>query len=143
MIEYILYKIGILHRIEKNKIKEKSLPYLMVIIENLAILMISIIYYFLIIEISITRIIFFILLLIFPDISMFAYIISNKVGSYLYNFFHTYLIPLIIILIAHYISYDILIDISLIWIIHIAQDRFRGMGFKYKEKYNNGFIEKI
>jgi hypothetical protein len=40
----------------------------------------------------------FLILLLVPDISMLGYLYNNKIGSYIYNIGHSYIIPILITL---------------------------------------------
>lgn len=72
----------------------------------------------------------FILLFFVPDVCLFGYLRGPKWGSYLYNFFHTYLTPAAVLLIALVENYELLVAISIIWIAHIGFDRALGYDLK-------------
>ena len=74
---------------------------------------------------SYSWILFFILLLA-PDISMVGYLVNNKVGALTYNMFHTYIVPIILVLIGVFFLQKTLIALSIIWFAHIGMDRMLG-----------------
>ena len=95
-------------------------------IENLAILIgVCCVYYIL----DFSWLLFAILFLVF-DISMLGYLVSNKTGAIVYNIFHTYTMPFLIVFLAYLFKFNTLIEISIIWIAHIATDRAFGYGLK-------------
>src|SRR5699024_1579044 len=70
--------------------------------------------------------ILFVVLLFTPDISALGYLINKKTGTILYNCFHTYVLPLILLIISILIVSHIMIMIGLIWTAHIGMDRIFG-----------------
>ena len=85
----------------------------------------------------------FLLLLMVPDVFMVGYMVNNKIGAYLYNFAHTYVIPVLLLLVGQIFSVSDLIMISLIWIVHIGMDRMLGYGLKYKTGFKNTHIQNL
>src|SRR5699024_11478455 len=57
--------------------------------------------------------ILFVVLLFTPDISALGYLINKKTGTILYNCFHTYVLPLILLIISILIASHIMIMIGL------------------------------
>ncbi|MBB6452522.1 hypothetical protein HNQ94_000967 [Salirhabdus euzebyi] len=86
--------------------------------------------------------VFFILLFV-PDISMIGYAINQKTGALLYNVFHTYTIPIIIILLWFLFSNDVLLTVSLIWLSHIGMDRMLGYGLKYPTHFKDTHLNRV
>lgn len=74
--------------------------------------------------------ILFIALLLVPDVGMIGYAFNQKVGAYIYNFFHTYIISLLFLLVGIFTKQDYLLVIGLIWTAHIGMDRMLGYGLK-------------
>jgi hypothetical protein len=85
----------------------------------------------------------FILLLFVPDVGMFGYAINNKVGAYVYNLFHTYSIPLILIGVSMFMKIDVLLLIGLIWTAHIGMDRVLGYGLKYSTGFKHTHLGEL
>jgi len=80
--------------------------------------------------------IFFLLWLI-PDVGMIGYAINLKVGAVTYNLMHTYIGPLLLIIISLLIKEDNFLFIAIIWISHISIDRLLGYGLKYQSGFKN------
>lgn len=87
--------------------------------------------------------ILFIVLLFAPDLSMIGYVKNNQFGAVLYNIFHTYIIPLALLLIGILIDSHVLLMISLIWIAHIGMDRMVGYGLKYPTDFKDTHLNKV
>jgi hypothetical protein len=79
--------------------------------------------------------ILFVALLLFPDIAMIGYVVSNKIGAITYNLLHTYSLPIPILLLGFSLSLDLLLAIALIWMAHIGMDRAIGYGLKYSSSF--------
>nr|CCQ71695.1 hypothetical protein [Staphylococcus aureus] len=77
------------------------------------------------------------------DISMLGYLYNNKIGSYIYNIGHSYIIPILITLFYLAVGVDLLLGISLIWLAHIAMDRTIGYGLKYTVGFDKTTIQKV
>ncbi|SDQ80099.1 DUF4260 domain-containing protein [Virgibacillus salinus] len=87
--------------------------------------------------------ILFLILLLVPDISMLGYLLNNKVGSILYNFFHTYTIPIAIITCGFIVSNQTVLAIGLIWSAHIGMDRMVGYGLKYPTEFKDTHLNRV
>lgn len=109
-------------------------------LEGLFVLLISIYFYFFNLQFSW---IIFILLLLLPDLSMLGYLINNKIGAIGYNFFHTYSISLIILLLSVLFPSDILLMIGLTWVSHIGMDKMFGLGLKYPTTFQDTHFRHI
>ncbi|BAK94414.1 DUF4260 domain-containing protein [Tetragenococcus halophilus] len=96
-------------------------------LENLLLLFLCLFFYFQ----SDYPIVLFIILFFVPDISIAAYFINKKIGKIVYNFFHSYSLPFLLLTINLIAEINLLLTaIALIWIAHIALDRTLGMGLK-------------
>ena len=74
----------------------------------------------------------FVGLLLAPDSGLAAYAAgNNRVGSILYNAFHTYIFPVSIMVFGIAARSEIAVEIGLIFTAHIAMDRSLGYGLKY------------
>jgi hypothetical protein len=85
----------------------------------------------------------FALLLLFPDISMLGYLRSASAGALVYNFFHTYSVPIFLIILALILQFDPLLMIAFIWIAHIGMDRMLGYGLKYPSAFKDTHLHRI
>ncbi|MFJ7753539.1 DUF4260 domain-containing protein [Peribacillus muralis] len=85
----------------------------------------------------------FLLLLFSPDVSMVAYLFDEHAGAKVYNVFHTYTLPIFLILSAIYLRLDVLLMIGLIWTAHIGMDRFFGYGLKYATSFKATHIQRV
>jgi len=70
-----------------------------------------------------------------PDLSMLGYLGRPCRAARIYNAFHTYLIPGVLVLIASLLRAHDVFAVALIWANHIGVDRLLGFGLKY----SNGF----
>ena len=51
------------------------------------------------------------ILLLVPDISMLGYLYNNKIGSYIYNIGHSYIIPILITLLYLAMGVNFLLEL--------------------------------
>ena len=72
----------------------------------------------------------FLLLFLLPDLSIMFYLVSRKVGALVYNVFHSYILPLALLLFSIKCNSELYTSIALIWCSHIGIDRFLGFGLK-------------
>jgi hypothetical protein len=70
-----------------------------------------------------------------PDIAVFAYLAGPKIGAYCYNLTHLFVLPIIVLGMAHFQQSELLQQVALIWAAHIAFDRTFGWGLKYKTSF--------
>ncbi|NMP24553.1 DUF4260 domain-containing protein [Sulfobacillus sp. DSM 109850] len=84
-----------------------------------------------------------VILLLAPDLSALGYVKNNKVGSVLYNLFHTYSVPIAIIICSVAIHSHISLMIGLLWAAHIGMDRMFGFGLKYPTKFQDTHLNRI
>jgi hypothetical protein len=79
----------------------------------------------------------FVILFLAPDLSFFAYTIDTRVGSIVYNGVHTYIAPLALGAVGHYLASPLLLSLALIWLAHIGIDRAVGYGLKYRTAFGD------
>lgn len=108
-------------------------------IEGLMVLGLSVYFYF---HLQFSWIIFLILLFS-PDLSILGYLKNVNVGSVVYNLFHTYIVPVIIMICGMLIANETLLMISLIWIAHISMDRMFGFGLKYPTNFQDTHLNRV
>jgi hypothetical protein len=85
---------------------------------------------------------FFAALFLVPDFSLAGYLLRDKrVAAWLYNAIHSYLLPILLVLVACHRTDVRLEQIAAIWISHIAFDRLLGFGLKYREAFQPTHIQ--
>lgn len=85
----------------------------------------------------------FILLLLVPDLSMLGYLINQKTGAVIYNLFHTYSIPIVVVILGTLLSSSVALQLGLIWISHIGMDRMVGLGLKYQTGFKDNHLNQM
>jgi hypothetical protein len=74
----------------------------------------------------------FLLLFLVPDLGMLGYLRGNTVGALIYNLFHTYLLPALLVVLGIVAAGgDVPVLLALIWFAHIGLDRMLGFGLKF------------
>jgi hypothetical protein len=73
----------------------------------------------------------FAVLFLVPDVFMIGYLRDAKLGAITYNFGHTYIVPGVMLVLAHSLGQSTALALSLIWIAHIGFDRVLGYGLNY------------
>ena len=84
-----------------------------------------------------------IFLFVAPDIAILGYMISNKIGAFLYNLTHSMVIPLLLLCIWLVSPSRIIIFAVLAGLTHVGMDRALGFGLKYNDGFKHthlGFI---
>nr|GGG83705.1 hypothetical protein GCM10011398_31590 [Virgibacillus oceani] len=87
--------------------------------------------------------IMFFILLLSPDLSMFGYAVDKRTGAIVYNIFHSYIVPIILILLALIIANNLLLAIGIIWVAHIGMDRTAGYGLKYPADFKDTHLQRV
>lgn len=85
----------------------------------------------------------FLLLLLFPDLSMAGYLGGSRLGSMIYNLVHTIILPLSLGLAAYWINWPLGQQIALIWLAHIGMDRMVGYGLKYPDAFKHTHFDQV
>lgn len=73
----------------------------------------------------------FLVLALAPDLSMLGYLAGPRIGSQLYNAFHTYTAPVALGAAGLVLGVPPLAWVALVWAAHIGVDRAVGYGLKY------------
>lgn len=123
-------------------LKMKGRLYLIKILlhmEGIMILLLSTYFYF---QLGFNWILFAALFFV-PDLSALGYLKNNEFGSIVYNLFHTYSIPIVLLIFGLLINCHIYLIIGLIWVAHIGMDRMLGYGLKYPTKFKNTHLNRI
>ena len=81
-------------------------------------------------------------LILAPDLFMLGYLRNSRFGAAVYNFGHTYAVPLVLAGIAVALSLPVLLSVSLIWIAHIGADRAIGYGLKYGTDFKTSHLSR-
>lgn len=88
--------------------------------------------------------ILFVALLLAPDIGLIAYASrNNRIGSVLYDAFHTYVLSVALLVSGIAASSDVVIQIGLISAAHIGMDRALGYGLKYAAGPKPTHLQKV
>src|ERR1700689_3259205 len=85
----------------------------------------------------------FALLFLAPDLFMLGYLVNTRVGAALYNFVHTYALPLALIAYAVLYGRLELLPYGLIWTAHIGMDRLLGFGLKYPTQFKDTHLQRV
>ena len=78
-----------------------------------------------------------------PDLSMLGYLFGKRTGARIYNSAHTYVAPFLLWSIVYFASRPSLVPLCLIWIVHIAVDRFLGYGLKYNTDFKHTHLQRM
>lgn len=82
-------------------------------------------------------------LLLAPDLSMFGYLINEKIGAWTYNLFHHRALSIIVLLVGWFTDSDIVLLAGLILFSHASLDRIFGYGLKYEKGFKFTHLGKI
>ncbi|WP_273851960.1 DUF4260 domain-containing protein [Guptibacillus spartinae] len=85
----------------------------------------------------------FFLCLLLPDLFMLGYVHNKGTGSMIYNIGHTYVIPLLLLMVSVGLKQDLLLALSVIWMAHIGMDRTLGYGLKYLSDFKDTHLQKV
>lgn len=85
----------------------------------------------------------FALLVLLPDVAFLAYLAGPRVGAAGYNLFHSYALPLTLLVAAEATAQAGLLPIALIWLAHIGFDRMLGYGLKYPTAFQDTHLGQI
>lgn len=111
----------------------------LIYLENFILLLLCLTFYFK----SGYSILLLIILFFLPDLSILFYLINEKMGRIVYNFFHSYSIPLLLLGInLIWFPSPLFTTILVIWVTHISLDRMLGMGLK-EETFKKTHLQKL
>ena len=77
------------------------------------------------------------LIIFLPDLFMIGYLGNTRIGGFLYNLGHTYLLPAIVCAVSLWQRSDFGLAIGLLWFAHIGMDRVGGYGLKYPDSFKH------
>ena len=86
---------------------------------------------------------FFAILFLAPDLSMFGYMAGPRVGAATYNLFHTLTPPLVLSVVGRSRHFPHLFALAIIWVAHIAMDRVLGYGLKYPTFFKDTHLQHL
>lgn len=79
-----------------------------------------------------------------PDIAMVGYLLNKRVGSYLYNVMHNYLLAVGIIAVGYFLYQNIfIVQLGIILVAHVGMDRFFGYGLKYPSGFKDTHMQRV
>lgn len=78
-----------------------------------------------------------------PDLAMVGYLLNNKIGSLLYNCFHTYAVTLLFVFAGVLMNHEFILSVGLIWTAHIGMDRVMGYGLKYSTAFKDTHLQRV
>ena len=88
----------------------------------------------------------FVTLVLWPDISLLAYLLNPKLGARLYNLVHTEVLPAILAASSFALHRTFLLAFALIWLCHIGFDRVIDAGLKYSTSgagFNDTHLQRV
>ncbi|HEU4622526.1 MAG TPA: DUF4260 domain-containing protein [Burkholderiaceae bacterium] len=81
-----------------------------------------------------------------PDISLLAYRVNSRVGTFVYNTVHSYAGPMIALVIGLAFASPVFLSVGMIWGAHIAFERMFGYGLEYSRDFefkHLGLIDRV
>lgn len=85
----------------------------------------------------------FVLLLFVPDISMIGYLKGPKLGAITYNVVHTYVAPIVLLVIGAVVNNALIGLLGLILLAHLGLDRALGFGLKYTTEFKDTHLQRV
>lgn len=78
-----------------------------------------------------------VLLFFSPDLSILAYLISPRVGAFVYNLFHHRAIAVILFALGFFLHNDMAIAAGILLFSHSSFDRMMGYGLKFDDDFKH------
>jgi uncharacterized protein DUF4260 len=78
-----------------------------------------------------------------PDVAALGYLAGPRAGSIAYNAAHMYATPVALLAGGVLADADTLIQIALIWLVHIGVDRAIGYGLKYPTAFKDTHLQRV
>jgi hypothetical protein len=85
----------------------------------------------------------YILLILAPDLFMLGYVGGPRLGAAVYNLGHTWLLPGILAAVGIIGGTSFAVDVALIWFGHIGVDRMLGYGLKLPTSFQDAHLGRI
>jgi hypothetical protein len=83
------------------------------------------------------------LLFLVPDLSFAAYLAGPRFGAVIYNAAHSYMAPMILMVLGFGMASPLTLSIAMIWLAHIGIDRALGYGLKYPAGFSFTHLGRI
>ena len=78
-----------------------------------------------------------------PDIAALGYLAGPRVGSTAYDFAHTEVWPIALVVAGVLGGPEWLVQVALIWLVHIGADRSLGYGLKYPTGFKDTHLQRV
>jgi hypothetical protein len=85
----------------------------------------------------------FAVLFLVPDISLFLFPLNKKIATAVYNCVHTYTTPILFSLVLWLLGQTSCLWMALIWTAHIGMDRLFGYGLKYETAFKDTHLGRV
>jgi hypothetical protein len=85
----------------------------------------------------------YILLILAPDLFMLGYVGGPRLGAAVYNLGHTWILPGILAAVGIIGGASFAVDVALIWFGHIGIDRLLGYGLKLPTSFQDTHLGRI
>ena len=85
----------------------------------------------------------YLVLILAPDLSAFGYMVNPRIGSVLYNVVHAYVLPAALAATALLLGNAPALAVALIWVAHIGADRALGFGLKYPDAFKDTHLNHV
>ena len=78
-----------------------------------------------------------------PDVAAVGYVAGRRAGPIAYNAAHTYAAPVALLAAGVLANANTLIQVALIWLLHIGVDRAIGYGLKYPTAFKDTHLQRV
>lgn len=85
----------------------------------------------------------YIVLVLAPDLFMLGYVAGPRLGAVIYNLGHTWLLPGILCAVGIIAGASFALDVAVIWFGHIGGDRLLGYGLKLPTGFQDTHLGRI
>jgi hypothetical protein len=85
----------------------------------------------------------YVILFLVPDISIIAYLSGPQFGGMIYNAMHSYMAPMVLMVLGFGFAAPLVLSIAIIWLAHIGIDRALGYGLKYSAGFGFTHLGRI
>ena len=85
----------------------------------------------------------YIVLILAPDLFMLGYLGGTRLGAAVYNLGHTWLLPGVLAVVGIIGGASFAVDVAVIWIGHIGGDRLLGYGLKLPTGFQETHLGRI
>jgi hypothetical protein len=82
-------------------------------------------------------------LVLAPDLSMLGYLAGPRAGALAYELAHTELWPIGLAVVGVVAEVDLLVQLALVWLVHIGADRLLGYGLKYPTGFKDTHLQRV